>query len=172
MLPEACKEGIFMHGRFLFMNNRKVNMILGLVATVVAIVSVLVLFATAFGASDVASHPSTLGSCFNVMFGNQGFNAVPMLIVAFVLQLVAAFFMLIGAILPGKLGMFGLGLAGVCLAVAGVFWLMAPNFFKGANTVSADVEAVVNGTGTILAAVFSFLGALLGLYGAYRTFKA
>ena len=154
------------------MNNRKVNIILGLMATVVAIVSVFVLFATAFGASDVASHPSTLGSCYDVMFGKQGLNAVPMLIVAWSLQLAAILFMLIGAILPGKLGTFGLGLGAVLLVVAGIFWLSAPGFFAGVNSISADVEKVVNGTGTILGAVFSFLGALLGAYGAYRAFKA
>lgn len=154
------------------MNNRKVNIILGLIASVAAIVSVLVLFATAFGASDIVSHPSTLGSCFNVMFGSQNFNAVPMLIVAFSLQVAAIFFMLLGAILPGKLGVGGLGLAAILLVVAGILWLNAPNFFAGVNTVSADVEKVVNGTGTILAAVFSFFAAVLGAYGAYRLVKA
>ena len=85
------------------MNNRKVNIVLGLLVTVLAIVSVFILFATAFGKSDYSDHPSTLGSCFNVMFGNQGFEPVPGLIVAFVLQCVAILFALFGTILPGKI---------------------------------------------------------------------
>lgn len=153
------------------MNNRKVSIIVGLIATVMAIVSIFVLFATAFGASDAMNHPSTLGSCFDVMFGRNEFSAVPLLIAAFVLQIVGATFMLIGSFLPGKIGTVGLGLAAILMLIPGIFWLMAPGAFTGINTIRPEAESVVAGVGTILSAVFSFLAAALGLYGAYRCFK-
>ena len=153
------------------MNNRKVNIILGLIATMIAAVSIFVLFATAFGPSDIASHPSTLGSCFDVMFGKQGFASVPMLITAFVLQIVAAVFILFGAIMPGKIGMFGYAVGAIALVVAGIFWINAPGFFSSVNSIDAVAEKVVLGTGSILAVVFSFLAGVLALYGAYRSFK-
>lgn len=154
------------------MNNRKVNIVLGLVATVAAIVSILVLFATAFGTSDSAGHASTLGSGFQVMFGQSGFDAVPLLIVAFVLQCVGAFFALVGAILPGKLGAIGLGVTAICLVAAGIMWFLSPSLFSGINKLSAEAESVVLGTGAILGATFSLLAAVISLYGAYRSFKA
>ena len=154
------------------MNNRKVNIALGLIVAVLSIVSIFVLFATAFGSSDYSGHPSTLGSCFNIMFGNQGFDPVPGLIVAFVLQCVAAVFALVGAILPGRLGGINLGVAAICAAVAGVLWLMAPNMFSSVNPITETAESVAHGTGTILTAVLCLLSGLLGLYGGYRSFKA
>ena len=155
------------------MNNRKVTIIIGIVATVLAVVSIFTLFATCFGASDSpAGHPSTLGSCYDVMFGKQGFNPVPALIVAFVLQIVAAVFMLVGAILPGKLGMFGLGVGALALVVCGILWLLAPTFFLSVNKISASAEIVVSGTGNIVTAILCFVSGVLALYGAYRAFKA
>lgn len=155
------------------MNNRKVNIIIGIVAAILAIVSIFTLFATCFGPSDSpASHPSTLGSCYDVMFGKQGFNAVVPLIIAFVLQIVAAVFILIGAFLPGKLGMFGLGIGAIAVVVAGILWLLAPTLFLGVNTMTAEAETVVSGTGNIVTAILCFVGGVLSLYGAYRAFKA
>ena len=156
------------------MDNRKVNIILGLIAALSAVISVFILFATAFGPSDAASNPSTLGSCFDVAFGTSqtGLNAVPALIVAFVLQLVAVVFGLIGALLPSKAGGIALAIGALSIAVAGVFWIISPGLFRSANpSITPASENVVLGTGTILAAVFCFLSTLLGLYGASRAFK-
>ena len=155
------------------MNNRKAQIALGLITAALAIVSIFVLFATAFGASDAVGYPSSYGSCFKVMFGTSAVNAVPMLIVAFVLQCVAAVIAIIGAIFPGKLGGMVLGFAAVLLVVAGIFWAMAPTLFLGQNKdLVTPVEVVTHGTGTIMAMVFTFLPGLLGLYSAYRAFKA
>ncbi|MBE6127516.1 MAG: hypothetical protein E7182_06040 [Erysipelotrichaceae bacterium] len=153
------------------MNNRKVNIVLGILVSVLAIVSVFILFATAFGKSDYSDHPSTLGSCFNVMFGNQGFEPVPGLIVAFVLQCVAILFALIGTILPGKIGGLSLGIAAASMVGGGILWLLAPSMFSSINPIAAQAETVTHGTGTILTAVICFLGGLLGLYGGYRAIK-
>lgn len=153
------------------MNNRKVHIALGLIASILAIVSVLVLFTTAFGDSDTMGNPSSLGSCYDVMFGAQEYSAVPLLIAAFVMQCTAIAFGLLGTFLPGKLGAFGLGLTALLLVISGVFWILAPTAFLGVNSVSAEAEIVQAGTGSILAIVFCFLGGLLSLYGAYRSFK-
>ena len=106
------------------------------------------------------------------MFGKQGFSAVVPLIIAFVLQIVAAVFILIGAFLPGKLGMFGLGIGAIAVVVAVILWLLAPTLFLGVNTMTAEAETVVSGTGNIVTAILCFVGGVLSLYGAYRAFKA
>ena len=154
------------------MDNRKVNIFLGIASSILGIVAVLVLFATAFGASDFWNNPSTLGSCYNVMFGYQGYNSVPLLIAAFVLQLCGIFFALVGAIIGRRLGAINLGLAAICFVAAGIMWFMSPSAFLSANPDFGVAEKVVLGTGSILTAVFSLGGALVGLYGAYRAFKA
>lgn len=153
------------------MNNRKLSIALGIIVTVISIVSVLVLFATAFGKSGEPAYPSTLGSCYQVAFGAHEYNAVPLLIAGFILQCVAILFGLVSAFLPGKGGLISFGLTGLLLAIAGIFWVLAPSSFSGMNTITPAAEVVVHGTGTILAMVFCFLGALLAFYGAYRTAK-
>jgi len=153
------------------MNNRKVSIVLGIIVTVLAIVSVFTLFATAFGASDAPGHPSTLGSCFDVMFGKQGFSAVPTLIVAFVLQCAAIAVGIVGAILPGRIGGITLGVAAALLVGAGIIWFMSPSLFSAINPLSSWAETVSLGTGSILTAVFCLVAALLGLYSGYRSFK-
>lgn len=155
------------------MNNRKVNIIIGIISAVAAVVTIFVLFATCFGPSNsVMGYPSSFGSCFDVMFGAHGYSGVPALVTAFVLQIVAAVFLLIGAILPGKLGTFGLGIGALAIVVAGVLWFMAPNLFLSINKVNPDAEQVVAGVGNILTGVFCLVSGLLGAYGAYRAFKA
>lgn len=153
------------------MDNRKVNIFLGIAAAILGIVSILTMLATCFGPSDFSDHPSTLGSCYNVMFGYQSYNAVPLLITAFVLQIVGCVFALFGGIMRSKIGAFVLGIAAICFVVGGVFWFMSPGAFLSINNVG-EAEKVVLGTGSILTAVFSLLGGVVGLYGAYRAFKA
>ena len=154
------------------MDNRKVNIFLGIAGSVLGIVAILVLFATCFGASDFSSHPSTLGSCYDVMFGAQSYNSVPLLITAFVLQIVGSAFALLGGLFRSKIGALTLGIAGICLVAGGIMWFMSPNSFLSANPNVGEEESVVLGTGAILTAVFSLGGALVSLYGAYRAFKA
>ena len=153
------------------MDNRKVNIFLGIAAAILGIVSILTMLATCFGASDFSDHPSTLGNCYNVMFGYQSYNSVPLLITAFVLQIVGCVFAFFGGILRSKLGAIGLGIAALCFAIGGVFWFMSPGAFLSINKVG-EAENVVLGTGSILTAVFSLGGGLVALYGAYRAFKA
>lgn len=153
------------------MNNRKVNIILGIAAAVLGIVSVLTMLATCFGVSDSVGSPSTLGTCYNVAFGAQGYSAVPLLIVAFVLQIVASVFALVGGILPGKLAAVLLGIGGLSFVLAGIFWFMSPGAFTGINNPGA-AENVILGTGSILTAVFSLGGGLVTFYTAFRAFRA
>ena len=155
------------------MNNRRTQIALGLLVAALAIVSIFVLFATAFGASDSVGYPSSFGNCFKVMFGTSAVENVPLLIVAFILQIVAAAFAILGAIFPSKIGGGILGFASILLIGAGVLWALAPTLFLSRNPPAQNVvENVVHGTGTILAMVFTFLPGVLGLYAAYRTFKA
>ena len=154
------------------MNNRKVTIALGLLTAILAIVSVLVMFATAFGASDNMGNPSSHGSCYNVAFGYQNYDLIPLLLVAFILQCTAILFASVGALLPGRLGGICLGFAGIIIAAAGVIWFFSPNLFVAANGTIPEAELVVNGVGSILTGVFGVLAGLMGMYGAYRAFRA
>ena len=154
--------------------NRKVTVIVGLLVTVLAITAILVCFASAFGV-DADGLADTRGNVFQIMFGYQGKNAVPLLIVAFVLQCVGAFFALLGAIVPGKLGGINLGLASLLLIAGGVIFLFAPTLYEAANAkniVPIPGASISNGTGILLTAIFSIAGGVIGIYGGYRTFKA
>ena len=150
--------------------NRKINLVFGLLVSAAALIAILVLFSTAFGSDSTYGVASTRGNGFQVMFGYQDRAVVVPLVIAFVLQAVAILLALIACIMPGKISMFGLGIAGICLAAGSVLFLMAPTFYVQANAITTEIPA--NGTGTILTAVFGFIGALLGLYGAYRVSKA
>ena len=149
--------------------NRKVKIIFGLIVALFATIAVLVLFSTAFGAGAYG-YGSTRGNGFQVMFGYQGKSAVPALIVAFVLELVAIFSAFVGMMMPGKISMLNYAFSAVLLLVGGILFLNAPSLYTAINPVSYEIP--VNGTGTILNAVFAFIGAALGLYGAYRIRKA
>ena len=156
------------------MNNRKVSLIIGLLVTVLATTAILVCFATAFGA-DSAGYGDTRGNVFQIMFGYQGKVAIPMLITAFVLQCCGAFFALLGALLPGKIGGGNLGLAAILLVAAGIIYLFAPGLYQSANAssiVPVAGESINNGTGIILTSVFSIVAGVLGIYAGYRRFKA
>lgn len=156
------------------MNNRRVSLIIGLLVTILAITSILVCFAPAFGA-DSAGYADTRGNVFQIMFGYQGKNAIPALIVAFVLQCVAVLFGLLGAFLPARLGGINLGVAALLLIVSGVLFLFAPNFYSSANAssiVPIAGETIGNGTGILLTSIFSIVSGVIGIYGGYRSFKA
>ena len=153
------------------MNNRKVNIILGIAGAVLGIVSVLTMLATCFGVSDSAGHSSSLGTCYNVAFGAQGYSAVPLLVIAFVLQIVGCVLSVVGGILPGKIAAILLGVGGLSFVLGGIFWFMAPSAFLGINDPGA-AENVILGTGSILTAVFSLGGGLVTFYTAFRAFRA
>ena len=150
--------------------NRKINSVFGLIVSAAALIAILVLFSTAFGSDPTYGSASTRGNGFQIMFGYQGSNVVVPLVIAFCCEGLAILLALFAALPLGKLSMFGLGGAGILLAVGGVLFLMAPTFYSQVNSIIT--ETPTNGTGTILNAVFSFLGALIGLYGAYRVSKA
>ena len=156
------------------MNNRKVSIIIGLLVTVLAVTAILVCFASAFGA-DSAGYADTRGNVFQIAFGYQGKNAIPMLITAFILQCVAVLFALFGAILPARLGGISLGIAALLLIAGGVIYLFAPSLYQSANAASivpVAGETINNGSGILLTSIFSIVGGVIGIYGGYRAFKA
>ena len=156
------------------MNNRKVSIILGIFLAIVAIVAVLVCFAPAFGA-DYQGYGDTRGNVFQIMFGYQGKEAVPLLIVAFVFQLVGILFGLLAAIMPGKLGGINFGIYALLMVAAGIIFLLAPQLYLGVNGSSiAEIEGqtFTNGTGILLTGIFSIAGGVIALYSGYRAFKA
>ena len=150
--------------------NRKINLVFGLLVSAAALIAILVLFSTAFGSDSTYGVASTRGNGFQIMFGYQGKVVVVPLVIAFSLELLAILLALFACIMPGKISMFGLGIAGICLAAGAVLFLLAPSFYVSANAITTEIPT--NGTGTIMNAVFGFIGALLGLYGAYRVSKA
>ena len=156
------------------MNNRKLQIIIGLLVTILAVTSILVCFASAFGA-DSAGYADTRGNVFQIMFGYQGKNAIPMLITAFVFQCVAVLFALFGALLPGRMGGMVLGLASLLLVAGGVIFLFAPMLYQSANAstiVPVEGETISNGSGILLTSIFSIVAGVIGIYGGYRSFKA
>ena len=156
------------------MNNRKLSVIIALLVAVFAIVAILVCFAPAFGA-DVDGYGDTRGNVFNIIFGYQGKNAVPMLIVAFVFECVAVLFALFGALFRGRLGGINLGLAGLFLIAGGIIFLFAPQLYQSANAgiiVLIPGQKISNGSGILLTGIFAIVSGVLGLYGGYRSFKA
>ena len=156
------------------MNNRKLSIVIGLLVTALAITAILVCFASAFGA-DSSGYADTRGNVFQIMFGHQGKNAIPMLIVAFVFQCVAILFGLFGALLPGRAGGIALGVTALLLLAAGVIYLFAPGLYQSANAgliTPIEGEGINNGSGILLTSIFSIVGAVIGIYGGYRSFKA
>ena len=156
------------------MNNRKVSIIIGIFIAILAVTAILVCFAPAFGA-DYQSYGDTRGNVFQIMFGYQNKVAIPVLIVAFILQIVAAVFALIAAIIPGRIGGINFGIAALLLIVAGILFLLAPQFYQSANAgtiAPIEGQTITNGTGTLLTGIFSIVGGVVGLYAGYRAFKA
>ena len=152
--------------------NKKTNLFLGLLVTLLSIIGVFTLFSTAFGAGET---PSVRGSLFTVMFGSDamGYALVPGLLIAFILLCLSILVGLIASFMPGKLGTIVFGLNGLLLAGSGVLWCLAPSLYASANAdiISDMAEAITLGTGCICALIFSFAGALLSFYGAYSSSK-
>lgn len=151
---------------------KKRKTLIGLVATVCVIVAIFTLFADAFS-SGVKEYGSSRGSVYQVMFGNwQGYDAVPGMIVAWVLLLVAAAFVLIGSFLPSKIGGLALGIGAVASLAGSIMFFFAPGMFS-AVTGRAEflTEAPSIGVGIIVSAVFGILGALIALFAARSAMK-
>ena len=150
---------------------KRTKTLIGLVATVAMIVAIFTLFACAFG--GVKDYPSSRGSAFQVMFGYQGYDAVPGLIAAFVLLVVSAVILLVGTFLPSKAGMIGLGLGAVVGIVGAVLLFFGPQMFLGVANAGAPLveENPTLGVGLILPAIFGIVGGLFGLLGARNAMK-
>lgn len=154
--------------------SKKTNVFLGLATAVMALVAIFVLFSTAFG--DEIGDPSVRGNVFYIMFGSEkrSLNMVPGLIVAFSLLLLGTLTSLISALLKGKAASIGFAITLIALVAAGVLFILAPNMYASANNLSSLTSAkeLTLGPGLLCGAIFSFLGALLSLYGTYSSFKA
>ena len=148
---------------------KKTKTLIGLLATICALVAIFTLFCTAFG--NVGEFPSSRGSAFDVMFGSQSYDAVPGMIAAFVILCVAAFVLLAGSLLPSKLAMIVLGVGSVLSLVGAIMLFFAPGMFQAVAGSSLEAEVPTLGIGLILPAIFGILGGLIGLLGARNAMK-
>ena len=152
---------------------KKTKTLIGLVATICAIIGIFTLFASAF--SGVNGYPSGRGNAYQIMFGGyQGYDAIPGLIAAWVLLIVGATLLLVGSFFPSKLGGILLGLGAIVTLVGSILFFFGPQFYLGVINGGEPVaeENPTLGVGLILPAVFGILGALLGLFGARTAMKA
>ena len=152
----------------------KSNIIVGIAMAVFSAVAIFLLFLAMFTNGDFGAER---GSGFAVIFGTaQGstLNAVPLLIVAFVLECVAIVTAIVGAAMPGKLQGIVLAATGAILIASGVLFLFSVGFYKNANAdvLSVNADSLALGPAPIANAVLAFIGGLLGLYGGDKAFKA
>ena len=148
---------------------KKRKTLIGLVADICAIVAIFTLFADAFG--GVGDYPSSRGNVYQVMFGYQGVDAIPGLIVAWVLLLVAILVILFGCFLPSKIGGLTLGVGAViCLAGSIMLFFVPQMFASVANKVMIE-EVPTIGVGLIVSAIFGILAAVIALFGARSAMK-
>ncbi len=152
--------------------NKKANIVLGIFTGIMALVAIFVLFAYAFNDSQSLNFEGS--NVFVTMFGSEtlGRAAVPGLIVAFIFQCVAVLAALVAGFLPGKASSIGFGLTLVLLVTAAILYLNGVRLFEAVNPAHSDQDTKTLGLGLILTAVFSFIGGVTSLYGAYSNFKA
>ena len=151
------------------MRNNRLKIILGIATAVIAVVAIFFGFAGAFG--EIRNYPDGRGNMFQIMFGGRGYESVPLMVVAFVFFIVAAVFALVSAFLPGKLGMFGFGLAAVLLVAGGVMIFFTPNLFLSANSEVISAESLkenpINaGAGVFGMGIAAIVGGIASLYCA------
>ena len=137
-------------------------------------VAIFLLFLSMFTNGDFGAER---GNGFEVIFGaanNGSYNAVPLLIVAFVVECVAIISSIVGAAMVGKLQGIVLGSTGLLLIVSGVLFLLSVSLYKGANAdlITGNADTLALGAAPITNAVLVFIGGLLGVYGGYKAFKA
>ena len=148
---------------------KKRKTLIGLFATVLAIVAIFTLFADAFG--GVGDYPSSRGNVYQVMFGYQGVDAIPGLIIAWVLLLVAIVVILLGSFLPSKIGGLTLGVGAVVCLAGSIMLFFAPQMFTAtANKVMIE-ETPTIGVGIIVSAIFGILAAIISLFGDRSAMK-
>jgi hypothetical protein len=154
----------------------KVSLLLVAMMAIMAIVAVFVLFAPSF-------YNGTRGTAFQAIFGNEQDMhraAVPMLIVAFALEVA-------GIVIPftsvafskkGQMGVFAI--EAVVMIAAAVIFLFAKTFYVSANNAAGypvdTAELGTNdgrlGAGFVCAIVFSFLSAAFALLGILNAKKS
>jgi len=149
--------------------SKKTNIVVGFAIALMATIAVFVLFASCFSA-DVEG--SEYGSGFSVMFGStsRGFEAVPLLIVAFSLECGAFLAAIIGAFLFGKVQAIVYVLTSLILIAAGALFLFSVPLFVSINPLN-NPEGISLGAAPITSAVFAFIGGALGLFGTYNAVK-
>ena len=151
--------------------NRKVNVLLGLGIALMAAVAVFVLFAYAFNDSQDLNYNGA--SVFTAMFGNSDrrLGAVPGLIVAFSFELTGFVLAIAAGIFRGKISSLLFALTFAFLLTAGILFLNGVNLYNSVNAYHG-ADSMSLGSGSICTVIFAFVGALLGLYGAYSNWKA
>ncbi|MDY6430110.1 MAG: hypothetical protein SPL02_02900 [Bacilli bacterium] len=144
----------------------KVRLLIGIGAALMAMVAVFVLFANGF------SQPER-GNTFQIMFGASVLHqpAIPLLIVAFSFIVSAIGLGLIASFMPGLISRVLFFLTFGLLVAAGIIFLNT----KGIVTKAYGLDALTTspglgnlGAGPILSAIFSFIGAVLCLYGTVK----
>ena len=148
---------------------KKTNIIIGLIIAVFTAVSIFVLFGNSFTDGEYATDA---GSLFNVMFGStaKGYKAVPLLIVAFSLYCTAFLAAVVGAFCVGKVQGIVYIVTLLMLVAGGVLILMSQSLFRAINPTSSPAPEKIDAS-PIVSSVFAFLGAALGLFGAYKAIK-
>ena len=151
------------------MKAKHLSLILGLLVVVLAVVAIFFGFANAF--ADYDGLPASRGTLFQVMFGQDtdtGYAALPLIIAAFVMFIVAAVVALISAVFPFKMfKMGGFLLAALLLAVGAVFVFFTSNLWVAANadrSYAIQADQIKNGVGVIGMAISALAGALLSVY--------
>ena len=158
------------------MKNKKLNLFLGIVIAVCAIVAIFGFFGDAF--ADIDDVNAGRGAVYSLMFSfkKHNYNVMPSLIAAFVCVVTATVTALLASFLPGKLATLNFAITAILLIAVGVICLFGKNIFLSAGTVSGatdlDSSKLGLGVGFILPAVFAFIGGALSAYGTYTSLKA
>lgn len=145
-----------------YMKTRNVSKILGLLAFVLGVISVLLWFGPAF---DSDGQP---GSLFQFAFAieDRGYEVNPYLILAFAILLLGSLSCLGIGSFKGK-GAITLGVISVLLLLAGgVLTLLVKTFFMLNNPNPTPWTDGGLGTGTICSAVFAFIGVIFAFLGS------
>lgn len=148
---------------------KKTKTVIGLFAAACVFVAIFTLFADAFG--GVKDYPSSRGNCYAVMFGSQGYGAVPGMIVAWALLIASVVFLLVGSLLPSKLGGIVLGIGAVISLGASIAFFFAPGMFASVAQTTFIEEAPSLGVGLICTSIFGIAGGIVGLFGARTAMK-
>ncbi|MCF0113591.1 MAG: hypothetical protein HUJ60_06415 [Bacilli bacterium] len=158
------------------MNEKRLNLILGIAVAVFASIAVFTLFAEAF--ADIDSLPASRGTIYTLMFDYEakGYNPMPLFIVGWAFLLAAIAMAFVNMLLPGKLSVIGFAILAILLLGAGIIFCFSKEIFLAAGNVkgasAGDEHLLALGAGPICALIFSFLGAILSGYGAYKALKA